>query len=61
MSMSDPKKLVRVQVTDVPDGYELTIEADDGHVFRVIATARQVEALARQFTTVAEDEEQAGG
>ncbi|GEP07027.1 hypothetical protein [Methylobacterium oxalidis] len=59
--MSDPKKLVRVVITDVPGGYELTIEADDGHVLRVIATADQVEALARQFTKVAEDDEQAGG
>ncbi|MDR7040615.1 acetolactate synthase regulatory subunit [Methylobacterium sp. BE186] len=58
--MSDPKKLVRVLITDVSGGYELTVEADDGHVLRVVATARQVEALARQFTKLTDDE-QAGG
>ena len=58
--MSEPKKLVRVLITEAPDGYELTIEADDGHVLRVVATVDQVDALARQFTKLSDDE-QAGG
>ncbi|WP_336491920.1 hypothetical protein [Methylobacterium nigriterrae] len=59
--MSEPKKLVRVLTTAVPEGFEITIEADDGRVLRVMATAQQIEALARQFTKLADGEEQAGG
>jgi hypothetical protein len=59
--MTEPKKLVRVLTTEVPDGFELVIEADDGRVLKVVATTRQVEALARQFTKLADGEEQAGG
>lgn len=58
--MSEPKKLVRVLITEIPGGYELTIEAYYGHVLRVVATVDQVDALARQFTKLADDE-QAGG
>ncbi len=54
-------KLVRVLTAEVPGGYELTIEADDARVLRLIATAHQVEAPARQFTKLVEDDEQAGG
>ncbi|WP_336491172.1 hypothetical protein [Methylobacterium nigriterrae] len=59
--MSEPKKLVRVLTMAVRDGFEVTVEADDGRVLRVIATADQIEALARQFTKLVDDEEQAGG
>jgi hypothetical protein len=59
--MSEPKNLVRVLTVEVPGGYELEIEADDGRVLRLIATAEQIEALARQFTKLTDDEEQAGG
>jgi acetolactate synthase regulatory subunit len=59
--MTEPKKLVRVLTTEVPGGYELVIESDDGRVVRVVATSRQIEALARQFTKLVDDEEQAGG
>ncbi|WP_336491684.1 hypothetical protein [Methylobacterium nigriterrae] len=52
---------MRVLTAEVPGGYELTIEADDARVLRLIATAHQVEAPARQFTKLVEDDEQAGG
>ncbi|WP_336491207.1 hypothetical protein [Methylobacterium nigriterrae] len=59
--MSEPKKLIRVLTTEILGGFEVTIEADDGCVLRLIATPNQIEALARQFTRLADDEEQAGG
>ena len=55
--MTAMKILARVLADEVPGGFQITMETDDGEVVRVFATENQVSALADELNELLHDEE----
>ncbi|AWN43779.1 hypothetical protein [Methylobacterium durans] len=55
--MSAMKILAHIRTEEVPGGYQITMETDDGQVTRVFATENQVSDLADELDELLDDDE----
>ena len=55
--MTAMKILARVLTDEVPGGFQITMETDDGQIIRVFATENQVSALADEILELLDDDE----
>ena len=55
------KKLARFLMDEVEDGYAMTLETEDGQVFRVTASEEQLDDIAQEIDEVLGDEDDAAG
>ncbi len=55
--MSSLKILAGTRTIEVPGGYELTLEADDGQIFSVFATENQINDLAEDLLDFLDEDE----
>lgn len=54
--MSALKILASVSSEEVPGGYQLSVETDDGQVIRLFATENQVSDLANELDELLDDD-----
>ena len=55
--MAPVKKLARALTDEVEGGYRITLEMDDGQIFRVFATEDQLSDLADEFDELLGDDD----